>query len=143
MGSSYSLAILNDTYFFAKRDVRNGRRVACQNLTVITIMVSFPSSVIAWKAPENNFRCTVNDNLLNICAFFINIILSLMTCILYIVLYVIYIYIYLFIYIVAIHIFFSPLSTARVSKYATNGLVTILLQNVSTINYYHYHYHVS
>ena len=39
-----------------------------------------------------------------------------------------------------IYIFFL-LATARLANIATNGLVTILLSNVSTINYYHYHYH--
>ena len=34
------------------------------------------------KAPERNFRFTVIENLLNMCAFFINIIASPMTCIL-------------------------------------------------------------
>ena len=32
------------------------------------------------------------------------------------------------------------LATARLANIATNGLVTILLPNVPTINYYHYHY---
>ena len=46
-------------------------------------MVSFPISVIAGKAEEINFRCTVIENLFNMCIFFINIIISPMTCILY------------------------------------------------------------
>ena len=39
MSSPFSIAILNDTYFFTKRDNRNGE-VACQKLTVIIIVMS-------------------------------------------------------------------------------------------------------
>ena len=91
-------------------------------------MVSFPSSVIAGKAPESNFRYTVIENLLNMCTFFINIIVSPMTCILYSIVTIVY----------CIYIYFFLLATARLANIATNGLVTILLPNVSTINYYHY-----
>ena len=103
-------------------------------------MVSFPSSVIAGKAPERNFRYTVIEHLLNMCTFFINIIVSPMTCILYIVVTIVNcvcvcVYIYTYIY---IYIYIFLLATVRLANIATNVLVTILLQNVSTINY-HYH----
>ena len=64
---------------------------------IMIIIVCFPSSVIVVKAPERNFRYTVIENLLNMCAFFINIIVSPMTRILYSIVTIVYcIYIFFF-----------------------------------------------
>ena len=55
-----------------------------------------------------------------------------MTCILYSIVTIVY-------RVTIVYIYIFRLATAPLANIATNGLVTILLSNVSKINYYRYH----